>query len=638
MPLPLNKQALIHVGVVFSILIISVLAYFKSLYASFVNWDDTVYIVDNSLLNVRSIQNIVQIFSQSFEGHYHPFTLLSLAFDRFIGNQQPFYFHLHNLVLHLVNCLLVFRFVQVLIQKRLELHPGEDSGFRYFGLLLPALVTGFFALHTLNTEAVAWATARKDLLYSFYFLLSLLFFLHSGKSKKFYVFALVAFLFSILSKGQAVMLPFCLVLIHYFLGKPVWKGSAFKPFIPFFLLAFIMGVIAIVAQQSTGYTRDQAVQISLAENIGYPAYAFVLYLIKLAFPAGLSAWYAYPEGGAGLAVWLSLPVFLAFLAGMIMYRKKYPWLVFGAGFFLVNIFPFLKWIPVSNYIIADRYVYLAGLGFFIPLAYGLVRLMSRSQRLGLITGAGVLLVFALLFVNTRNRVEVWNNSLSLLNDILEKDPKVYTALNARGDVYKDAGQTTAALADFEAAIRVRPDAARAYGNRAGLLAESGDCESALPDFDKALSLDPDQAGVRVNRARCLNLRGDFKAALEDLRIARNSGFQHLVLDYETGIAYYNLREFRQAIDCFNRVADQDPAYPSLFTYRGFAWFHLGEDQAALADLNLSIAANPDNAVAWAIRGLVKARNGDSSGCDDLRKAQKMGLVQVKNELVRYCGE
>ncbi len=638
MRLPLSKQALFQAGIVFSILIISALAYYQSLFASFVNWDDTVYIVDNSLLNVDNIQKIVQIFSQSFEGHYHPFTLLSLAFDRYIGNQQPFYFHLHNLVLHLLNTILVFYFVTLLIKKRME--SALPDAFHSPGnqLLVPALVTAFFALHTMNVEVVAWATARKDLLYSFYFLLSLCIYLRNGNSPSGYGLSLLAFLFSILSKGQAVMLPFCLVLADMLMGKPVWKLQTAKRYIPFFFLALVMGVIAIIAQQRTGYTRDQAVTLSLAENMGYPALAFVLYLWKLILPLNLNAWYAYPEEGVTPVVWLALPVLLLFLFGLFFYRKRFPWLVFGGGFFLVNIFPFLKWIPVSNYLIADRYVYMAGIGLFIPLAFGIARLMVRSRGIRLVTGFVVMLIFVFLFINTRSRVEVWNNSLSLLNSILENDPTVYTALNARGDVYKEAGKTSAALADFEAAIRVRPDAARAYGNRAGLLAESGDCESALPDFNKALSLDPDQPGIRVNRARCLNLRGDFKAALEDLQIARNSGFHHLVLEYETGIAYYNLREFRQAIDCFNRVADRDPAYPSLFTYRGFAWFHLGEDEAALADLNLSIAANPDNAVAWAIRGLVKARNGDASGCEDLRKAEKMGLLQVKNELKRYCGE
>ncbi len=454
----------------------------------------------------------------------------------------------------------------------------------------------------------------------------------------FYYLSMLAFLFSILSKGQAVMLPFCLILLDHLMGKPVFALSNLRKLAPFFLIALAMGIVALVSQQSTGYTGDQSVSFSLAGSIVYPSYAFVMYLSKIFFPLNLSAWYAYPEGGLTFLTWLCVPLFLAYLGLIIWFWKRNPWLSVGMGFFLINILPFLKWIPVSNYIIADRYVYLSGLGIFMLFGYAVVWLLNKKPSMKWPIMAGILLIAILFAVQSSQRVKVWNNSLSLLNDILEKDPNVYTALNSRGDVYKDLGKNEAALADFDAAIRLRPDFARAYGNRGTLIAGMGDCETALPDLNKALELDPNLAGIHVNRARCLNLRGNFKEALIDLDQARALGFRHSVLEYETGIAYYNMRDFQTALGYFNNVAEKDPAYPSVYTYRGFAHFHQGNLTAAINDLNLSIAQNPDNAVAWAIRGLAKARTNDPSACDDLKRAEKMGLLQVKNDLKRYCGE
>jgi len=111
------NQAFNHLLSLSIILIISIIVYYPSLNGSFLNWDDNLYIVDNYLLNVKEWKNIIQMFTSSFEGHYHPFTLLSLAFDKIAGNNQPFTFHLHNLILHLINTALVYLFCFLLIQK-----------------------------------------------------------------------------------------------------------------------------------------------------------------------------------------------------------------------------------------------------------------------------------------------------------------------------------------------------------------------------------------------------------------------------------------------------------------------------------------------------------------------------------------
>lgn len=628
-----GKSSLSQVFIIIIILLISFIAYFPSLLNSFVNWDDNLYIVDNSLLNVNEWKNIGQLFSSSFEGHYHPFTLLSLAFDKLINQNDPYFFHLHNLILHLINTLLVFI---LCIQLNKYLKPYLVLPITFY--LLPLLTSLLFTLHPANVEAVAWATARKDLLFTFYFLLSLILYLKSSGKGVYYYLSMLFFTFSILSKGQAVMLPFCLIILDYFSGKKVWSRHELVNKIPFFIIALIMGIVAVVAQQNTGYTRDQAVELSISENILYPGFAFTLYILKILLPVNLCAWYPYPESNVTALLWLCVPLFLGFIAIIIRYLRKYPLLIFGLCFFLINIFPFLKWIPVSNYIIADRYLYLSGLGIYLTITIAAILLINRRPSFRIPLLVGFLIVFILFGTTVNNRVTVWKDSLSLLNDILRKHPNVYTALNARGDVYKEMGKNEAAIADFDAAIRLRPNFARAYGNRGTLIAGMGDCEKAFTDLNKAIELDPRQPAILVNRARCLNFKGDFKEALSDLENARNLGFKHPVLEYETGIAFYNLRDIKTAITYFDRVVNIDPAYPSVYTFRGFAYFHTGNLIAAINDLNLSIAQNPDNPVTYAIRGLARIKTNDSGGCDDLQKAEKMGLIQVKNDIERYCGK
>src|SRR6185295_12523559 len=99
-----------------------------------------------------------------------------------------------------------------------------------------------------------WIAERKDLLYVMYYLLALITWLRFKKeetgSVKYYFLTLLFFLFSLLSKGQAVTFPAVLLLIDYFLRRRLTKEILLEK-IPFFILAVAFGIVAIYAQHST---------------------------------------------------------------------------------------------------------------------------------------------------------------------------------------------------------------------------------------------------------------------------------------------------------------------------------------------------------------------------------------------------
>ena len=137
-------------------LILTLIVYFPSLTNGLTNWDDNEYI-NNPYVNNLSLAGIVKIFSVYFVGNYHPLTLLSLGIDRLIGGNNPFMFHFTNLLLHLLNTFFVFLLVRRLTQNN----------------LLAVLTFILFGVHTLHVESVAWVSERKDVLYSFFYLVSL---------------------------------------------------------------------------------------------------------------------------------------------------------------------------------------------------------------------------------------------------------------------------------------------------------------------------------------------------------------------------------------------------------------------------------------------------------------------------------
>jgi len=626
----------------------------------FVNWDDNVYVLENPLIFNSWTSSFVNIFSSSFEGHYHPLTLLSLKLDFSLFGLNPRAFHSHNLLLHLLNTILVFRVFMLITKKP----------------MLAGITAVLFGIHPMHVESVAWASARKDVLFTFWFLLAFILWLKylDDRKKKYILLSMLAFLLSVLSKGQAVFLPLCLILTEVYLGKSLFSWKIWLEKIPFFVIALALGIVAIYVQEKTGYTSKNGLAPGFLEMLLVAGTAFCLYLMKIIVPINLSAYYSYPAFHAGIyppAMWLGLLIFLILLAAMFYFYRKNKTVFFGLMFFLLNIFIFLKWIPVSNYIIADRYTYIAALGLFFMAAVSLDNL-RKYGKLQAISAYAILAVLLLSYgLSAATRVPVWKDTSSLMDNILKNNPDVYSALNARGSLRLEQGDFKGAMDDYSHAINVQPKTARAYANRAELLIKANRSKEALHDFDQALDLEPDNPryhnnrglnrikegmipqalddftaathlapGIGIyyaNRGKALNLLGRFDQALAELQKAASLGARLPFMAFETGIAYYNLKDFNRAVLQFNQALQQDLTFVDAYFYRGFSNYNLGDFVSAESDLTTALNKQDNNPLAWAMRGLARIRLGNKDGaCNDFYKAKELGLKQVDQEIEKNC--
>ena len=134
------NSRLIQVIYVLITLLITFFTYESSLNNGFTNWDDPKYVIDNELIKSFSWNNIKAIFSTYIMGNYHPFAIISYAFDYYFYQLDPFGYHLTNLIIHLVNTVLVFVFIKTLIKK------SE----------LALVVSLLFGIHPLHIESVVW--------------------------------------------------------------------------------------------------------------------------------------------------------------------------------------------------------------------------------------------------------------------------------------------------------------------------------------------------------------------------------------------------------------------------------------------------------------------------------------------------
>ena len=621
--------------------------YLPALKASLTNWDDGGYLQDNPFLQTLSWTNIKGIFTTYYMGNYHPLTMISLALDYQAGKFDPFPFHLTNLVLHLFNTILVFFAGRTLTGK----------------INVAAMAALLFGVHPLHVESVAWVSERKDVLYTAFFLLAMLCYLRFLNSRHWvwYALTIIVFILSCLSKGQAVSFALTLVMIDLFRGRKILTPRVVAEKIPFLLLAMIFGYVAIRAQQETSATLMAS--FPLSQRVAFASYGLIMYLFKLVAPVSLSAYYPYPAVNAGSGIPL-LYWFCILPASGVFILWWYAWkrskiLFFSLGFFLLNILFLLQLLPVGNAMMADRYVYIPSIGYCLLFGWLLFSDHFPRHKTFAFIIAAVYLVFSGFLTFERNHV--WQNSMVLWTDVLDKNPHVPLAWFNRGNLHASSGDQQKAIADYTACLKEDPRYESAYINRGQSKSKLLDDAGAVADYDALLKIDPANPDAYTNRAMAKRMLKDYPAALRDYQEALRLKPRQAELYTSRGAVRFDLKDYQGALEDYNTAISLNPGNPGLYTdralisktmgniagaiadydqalrlhppnadlynNRGAALFSQKKYSAALADYNSAISLNPANAGLYYARALVKKELNDLPGVNsDYKKSIELDPV------------
>ncbi len=181
----------------------------------------------------------------------------------------------------------------------------------------------------------------------------------------------------------------------------------------------------------------------------------------------------------------------------------------------------------------------------------------------------------------------------------------------------EQGDTIAASADIDHALKINRNAVNAYLLRADIAMKSTrDYPAALADMNEAIRLQPRMAGLFINRAFLRYMTDDYFGAMADYDYALQLEPDNTVALFNRGLLRSEVHDINKAIDDFTRVLRIDPnEYKALYN-RAMLLSETGDFDAALADLNRVIAAYPDFAAAYFVRFDIKRRKGDSSAQKD----------------------
>jgi Tfp pilus assembly protein PilF len=511
----------------------------------FLNWDDLTYVTIND--HVRggvSWGNVAWAFTHTYSSNWHPLTWISHMLDCQWFGLSPGPPHLVNLGFHVVNALLLLGFLR-----------------RVTGAVWrSAVVAGLFALHPLHVESVAWLAERKDVLSTFFFLLTLLAYAayverttrHSPLAARhlplatalWYALALVCFALGLMSKPMLVTLPFVLLLLDYWpLARFQLQEGTLTPGnlarlvlekAPFFALALVSSVVTFLAQKKGGAVAAFAM-LPFGARLENALVAYGAYLVKFLWPVDLSPIYPHPAHWETWRVIGAALLLVAATAGAWLGRRRFPFLPVGWLWYLGTLVPVIGLVQVGSQAFADRYTYVPLIGIIVALVWLGVEAISGLRnrgpsekgitapgaRRGLMGGVLAIAILSALAWRTAQQVPIWKNTGTLFRHALALTPNNVQALYGLGTYLVENGQLDSGQQLLEEAIRLQPQYPEALGSMADLLDGQGKYADAIRFYQAALQAQPNQAEALNNlawlRASCPDAA--FRDGPEAVRLA-----------------------------------------------------------------------------------------------------------------------
>ena len=494
-----------RISICILLVIATFIAYMQVLKYGFItSFDDTEYLTSN--WNIKAgltKESIVWAFSTSYASNWHPVTWLSHMLDYEFYGLEPFGHHLTSLLFHIINTLLLFG---VLLKM---------TG----ALWRSGLVAILFALHPLNVESVAWVSERKNVLSTFFLLLTLWAYVKyvDKKNAGNYLLVVLFLALGLMSKPMLVTLPFVLLLLDFW---PLKRFGEVRPArlifekVPLFILLIGSCVATFIAQKSGGAIRFSEFS-SLYFRIANALVSYFEYLRNMLWPSGLSVFYPHP--GNALPIWKPLACTIVLVVVTIWVVKEIrraPYLAVGWFWYLGTLVPVIGIVQVGEQAMADRYTYVPLIGIFIAIAWSLPeQIKTRKEKLlPILSGIVISLLIALTWI----QVSHWKNSITLFKHAINVTDTKYLGVATihafLGDAYHREGELGVAISKFKKSLDLDPSNLYSLNNLAATLAEQGNLKEGLSYAQKLSRLQPDYTPGLITMGNILEETGKLDQA------------------------------------------------------------------------------------------------------------------------------
>jgi protein O-mannosyl-transferase len=551
-------------------------------------------------------------------------------------------------------------------------------------------------IHPMHVESVAWISERKDLMYSLFYFIGLMMYVHYTQGTKlkwmlylniflalvclwgivelkdfsldftakghdysigdpiiigFFLILLLGaigaelkypkfkielfyvwefFLISLFSKPMAVSFPLSILVVDILLkrdkdmipNKGIFKilasifsftGKKVVNFIVvasklclekwmFFVVAVLSGLQSVFLEIghntvvfTHGYTVIQKLLIS--------SYAFMMYTVDAFFPANLCGYYPYPGLTSDhflptiyyLAPWVSIvmvsvPLYLA--------RKDKNLLraiLFGIGFYFVNLVFILQFLSAGTTVMSDRYSYVSYFGLIFIVVYLAHWLWSKNKSYHVAIKGFLAVSCIVLAYMCYGRTKVWHNPETFWSDVIAKSNRQSQLpyLNL-GNYYVDSGKFDKAYMEYITLAKLNTDQAEVYRNLAMILGQRKQFDSSIYYFAKAVNIDTTSYDIYLNRAITYSMMGKLDLAIKDYNKAYTLDSTSNDVLSKRAYALSQTGRYEDAVRDYNKLISREPKEPSNYLYRGNVLLNGGNPQAAIQDYLHLLELQPTN--------------------------------------------
>jgi len=539
--------------------------YLNSLNGDFV-FDDNVLVKDN--IYIKNPSRIGKLFTENIASgagrktsFYRPFQMITYMIDFSLWGLSVKGYHFTNILLHIGASLCLYWLILVLFRDR----------------LLSLLASVLFVAHPVHTEAVTYISGRSDMLCAVFFLLCIIFYIRSLDRDKanYYLLALVSYILAILSRESSIILPAVLLLYHYlFKRKPdynkllvILAATAFYIFLRFTLLS------AMMPEVSGGYSFLQRLP-------GFFA-ALSNYVRLLLAPFGLHMEYgqkvfnpADPQVLTGIA--------LFFLLFLFAFRRKNADNVtfFSVSWFFVMLLPVSNIFPINAYM-AEHWLYLPSIGFFLVLAKGLAYLFKTGAKRNLAI-LSLLILTAFYSLLTIRQNNYWGDAISFYERTLKYAPDSLKAQNNLGNAYRQKGEHQKAIRCYKKLLKEDPNHAEAYYNLGLIYSTLGRKEKAAELYKKTIEIMPGHADSYNNLGRIYVETSRLQDAIRLFEKAVEANPNYVGAYTNLGNIYLKI-DTEKSIALYKKAIEIDPHFTGAYNNLGSVYRDMGRDGEAVEE-------------------------------------------------------
>jgi tetratricopeptide (TPR) repeat protein len=539
------------------------LVYANSLGGAFV-YDDEPLVKDN--VTLTSVSYVGEIFRNNILAgagqqsvFYRPLQMLTLWADHAVWKFNPFGYHLTSVIWHILAGLVLFWFLRMLL--------GLDV-LAFFAALL-------FEIHPIHTEAVSYISGRADPMAFVFLLTTFILYLKQAAAprKSTYFLMLLAYSAALLSRENSMILPALIGITHVSFKQKVRRKEFFSLcallcFYLFLRIIVLKGMLSEISSDTSLFQRAPGFFVALLQ-----------YIRLLFLPLGLHMEYGTPLFGlTDPRVWLGMIVCGGLLVFMLR-KKSVPDLArFSLAWFLVSLLPVSNLFPINAYM-AEHWLYLPSVGFFILLAYFLKRLYEDRRHRSVAVGLAAGLVFFYAFLTVRQNT-YWKDPETFYTRTLKYAPQSSKVLNNLGSLTKAKGHIDDAISFFQKAIAAKPDNSDAHYNLGNAFLATSRMPDAIASYQRALALNPNRAEIYNNLGNAYMSLGENESALANYQKALARNPHYVDAANNLSIVFSNLGRNQEAVDLLKEVIRRNPRY--AVAYKNLAVFYYQTNQINLA--------------------------------------------------------